>query len=161
MMKQLLRELATRWGPDMEREWENVAEKLHEGREDKIRCARKAKASPASHRVDEAAVQFSAHAKQRIHQRGLSREDIALVLRYGRRYFAADAQIYFLGDRDLPSTAEPALERVRGAGVVMSPVRPTVITAWRNRRHGMRTIRRKLSAGSRFRHRGSELLWGV
>jgi hypothetical protein len=100
-------------------------------------------------------VRLTAHARLRICQRGLSEEDIDVVLRYGRRFYTADAVIYFLGDRDLPEEEVRRVGHLRGVGVILSQVQARVITVWRNRRHGMRTIRRKLAA-----ERGCNSSWG-
>lgn len=102
-------------------------------------------------------VQLTTHAYLRICQRGLSEADIEVVLCYGRRFYAADAVIYFLGDRDLPAEEIRRYGHLRGAAVILTRTQTKVITVWRNRRHGMRTIRRKLAEERGCTRRSSSL----
>lgn len=126
-------------------DWQETAEALAEAwTQEGPRNARKQRR--LQRRQPQLAVQFTTHAHLRICQRGLSEADIDVVLRYGRRFHAADAVIYFLGDRDLPAEEIRRLGHLRGAAVILTPTQEKVITVWRNRRHGMRTIRRKLAA---------------
>ncbi|MBK8799145.1 MAG: hypothetical protein IPM07_23835 [Anaerolineales bacterium] len=149
MVKQLLNEMVALWNTGAD--WEEARKGWPEAALGWDRRTHSTQQRQSAHRADDATLRLSAHAWLRIHQRGLSPEDVALVLRYGRRFFAADAEIYFLGDRDLPCAEERNAGRLRGVGVILSQAQPNVITVWRNRRHGMRTIRRKLAAGPPLR----------
>ncbi|MFN3981155.1 MAG: DUF4258 domain-containing protein [Caldilinea sp.] len=134
--------------------WEDVAEEIAEAWLMQEQRRPRQRRRPQRMQV-QPPVQFTAHARLRICQRGLSEADIDAVLRYGRRFYAADAVIYFLGDRDLPAEETRHIGHLRGVGVILAPAQAKVITVWRNRRHGMRTIRRKLAAerGVRVGHR--------
>lgn len=83
------------------------------------------------------------HAELRMAQRGLSRGDVRYILRYGQLYFGAAAVFYFLGRDDIPAGDGPRMDRLQGAAVVTS-FDGYVLTVWRNRKDGMKTIRRKL-----------------
>lgn len=89
---------------------------------------------------------LSDHALTRMQQRGLSPDDIAYVLRHGQKRHAADAQIYFLRDKDLPQADGRHRDRLRGTAVVVSRLGPVIITVWRNREQGLRHIKRKPTA---------------
>lgn len=85
----------------------------------------------------------SAHAEKRMRQRGLSYDDVFYVVRHGMKWHAADARIYYLRDKDLPSKDSARRERLRGTAVVVSRDEPLIITVWRNRKGGLRHIKRK------------------
>lgn len=89
---------------------------------------------------------LSAHARTRLAQRGLSEADLRYVLRFGRLYYAGSAVIYFLGKTDIPTQDRRGCSRLEGVAAVTS-YEGTVITIWRNRKHGMKNIRQKLALG--------------
>lgn len=89
---------------------------------------------------------LSAHARTRLAQRGLSEADLRYVLRYGRLHFAGSAVIYFLGKTDIPTQDRRQCSRLEGVAAITS-YDGTVITIWRNRKHGMKNIRHKLALG--------------
>lgn len=86
---------------------------------------------------------LSYHARIRAAQRSLSTADIAYILQYGRKYYAADAIFYFLVNRDIPKQDRRQMERLAGTAIIVNKERSTIITMWRNRQHGSRKIRRK------------------
>ena len=83
------------------------------------------------------------HAQVRMAQRGLSTGDVRYVLRYGELHFGAAAVFYFLGKDDIPAADSRRMDRLQGAAVVTT-FDGYVLTVWRNRKEGMKTIRRKL-----------------
>jgi len=87
---------------------------------------------------------LSNHAAQRSARRNLSEEDIRYVLRYGRAYHCADAVIYFLGRRDIPTEdlANDDLARLEGTMILTARDQSSVITVCRNR-DGLKVIRKK------------------
>jgi hypothetical protein len=89
---------------------------------------------------------LSTHARTRLAQRGLSEADLRYVLRYGRLHYAGSAVIYFLGKADIPTQDRRQCSRLEGVAAITS-YEGTVITIWRNRKHGMKNIRHKLALG--------------
>ena len=89
---------------------------------------------------------LSEHAAQRAARRNLSEDDVRYVLRYGQAYHCANAMLYFLGQRDIPThdLAVAAKARLEGTLVVTARHWPTVITVYRNRT-GLKVIRKKFS----------------
>lgn len=88
-------------------------------------------------------IELSHHAQIRAAQRCLSNEDIDYILRYGRRYHAADAIFYFLVARDIPKADQRMMARLSGTALIVNKERSIIITMWRNRQHGTSKIRRK------------------
>jgi hypothetical protein len=88
---------------------------------------------------------LSCHAQLRAKQRGLSQDDIHYVLRYGTRYYAANAIIYYLRHNNIPAEHRRSMDRLEGTAIFTAQERPWVITIWRNRQHGTRNLHRKLS----------------
>lgn len=89
---------------------------------------------------------FSYHAQLRTAQRSLSCEDVAYILRYGRCYHAAAAVFYLLLGKDIPEDDCRTMSRLIGTAVVVNKEHSTIITVWRNQKHAVRNIRRKLGA---------------
>jgi hypothetical protein len=81
------------------------------------------------------------HAERRMAQRNVTSEDLLPVIRFGRLSYAAGAEFYFLGKRDLPESLQHPLERLAGITVVVKDRK--VRTVYRNR-HSPGRIRRKL-----------------
>jgi len=92
------------------------------------------------------------HAARRAAYRNLSEDDIRYVLRHGQTYRCADAVIYFLGQRNIPTEdlAIDALARLEGTTVVTARRRPRVITVYRNQ-GGLKGIRKKFNRRRRWR----------
>ncbi len=96
---------------------------------------------------DHAAVSsISAHADLRLAQRNLSQDDVRYVFTHGRLYHTGKAQFVHLGLRDIPSDDRRIgrLRRLEGTVLVLDPSSGQhLTTAYRNRRHGSRDIKRK------------------
>lgn len=88
----------------------------------------------------------SLHATQRLAQRNLTYRDIEYVLSHGRRIRNGKALFICLGRRDIPAhdLRENKLRRLEGTVLVLDPVSGShLTTAYRNRRSGIRDIKRK------------------
>ncbi len=87
---------------------------------------------------------LSDHAAQRSARRNLSEEDVRYVLRYGQVYHCANAVIYFLGRRDIPTEdlVNDDLARLEGTLVLTARHCPSLITVCRHR-DGLKLIRKK------------------
>ncbi len=77
---------------------------------------------------------LSVHAQKRCAQRGLRRDDIGYVLRYGTKVYRNGAVHYFLRRRDIPGPDRKTWDRLVGTTVVVAPDLGRVITVYRNRR---------------------------
>ncbi len=88
---------------------------------------------------------MSYHSDMRSGQRSLSEEEIQYVLFFGKRHFCQGARLYSLRYKDLPPSdrRRDACTRLVGACVVLSADRRTVITVWRNRKSGLKLLRKK------------------
>lgn len=86
------------------------------------------------------------HAQVRQAQRNVSDQDVAFVLRYGRRIRCAGALHVFLGKRDVPRDRrlQRRFEHLVGTVLVVCDAgeRPVLLTAYRNR-NALRELRRK------------------
>ena len=88
----------------------------------------------------------SNHATQRLAQRNLTYRDIEYVLSHGRRIRNGKALFICLGRRDIPvdDLKENNLRRLEGTVLVLDPISGShLTTAYRNRRSGIRDIKRK------------------
>jgi 1,6-anhydro-N-acetylmuramate kinase len=93
---------------------------------------------------------ISAHADQRLAQRNLSPEDVRYVFCHGRVYHTGNAFFVHLGLRDIPADhrRQDRLRRLEGTILVLDPrTGQHLTTAYRNRRHGSRDIKRKPKRG--------------
>lgn len=90
-------------------------------------------------------LQFNYHSAYRTARRNLSGEDINYVIAYGQRFHRAGALIYYLRRRDVPEwdRANDRWMRLSGSAVILTKDGRTLITAWRNRRSGLKRIRCK------------------
>ena len=90
-------------------------------------------------------LQFKHHASQRLAQRYLSAEAVNYVMTYGQRFHCAGALICFLRRRDVPAwdRADAGWMRLAGTAVILTKDGRTVVTVWRNGRHGLKRIRHK------------------
>lgn len=89
---------------------------------------------------------ISLHADRRLAQRNLSFEDVQYVFAYGRKHHGGKALFIHLGLRDIPGAhrRDDRLRRLEGTILVLDPITGEhLTTAYRNRRHGSRDIRRK------------------
>ena len=89
---------------------------------------------------------ISIHAGRRLAQRNLSPEDVSYVFAHGRLYHTGKAVFVHLGLRDIPREhrRDDRLRRLEGTVLVLDPTTGQhLTTAYRNRRHGSRDIRRK------------------
>ena len=88
----------------------------------------------------------SIHASQRLAQRNLTERDIEYVLNHGRRIRNGKALFICLGRRDIPADdlRTSRLTRLEGTVLVLDPFTGShLTTAYRNRRSGIRDIKRK------------------
>jgi len=79
-----------------------------------------------------ARVRISRHAAKRLAQRGISLEDVHLVLRLGRKLHRTGVTFYFFGRRQIPRGLERELERLEGTTLLVR--NGYLITAYRNKR---------------------------
>lgn len=87
----------------------------------------------------------SNHARTRNAQRNLRESDLAYVVANGQEYHKAGAIIYYLrscdvAEKDLKSNQ---YARLIGTAVITSKDDGTEITAWRNRKTGLKIIKQK------------------
>lgn len=101
-------------------------------------------------------LQHTDHSKLRAAQRGLSEEEIEYVYLYGSRFYQGGAQIYYLRRQDVPLTdrCRDWPMRLVGTALVVAPDGRTLLTTWRNRRKGLKVIRKK--SGRRWRDTGQQ-----
>ena len=91
-------------------------------------------------------LQITRHAQQRLAQRALSFADLRYIFQHGHLYRTSDARIYYLRQVDIPQGQERQSARLVGAAAITCKEQAFLITAWRNRKNGLRNIRRKLAA---------------
>lgn len=96
----------------------------------------------------------SFHSIKRGAQRNLSQHELEYVILYGHVLHRAGAVFYFLRNCDIPQgdLTNDQITRLVGTAVVISRDGRTVITTWRNRRDGLKKIKRKPKYGG---HSGS------
>lgn len=85
-----------------------------------------------SHMMKATDIQITCHAACRLRQRGISHEDVQLVLRLGRRLHRTGVTFYFFGRRQIPRGLERALERL--VGITLIVAEGHLVTAYRNKR---------------------------
>ena len=90
-------------------------------------------------------LQYTQHAATRSAQRGLSEDEIEYVYQFASRYHQGGALIYFLRRNDVPppDRGRDYAHRLIGTALVCDPDSVVLLTAWRNRRKGLKRIRRK------------------
>lgn len=95
--------------------------------------------------LNNAPINYSNHALQRMAQRNLSHEQTSFILRFGRYYHRAGAVLVHLRRKDIPSDlrANDIFARLEGTTVVLSRENWSVVTVWRNRGKGLQHIRGK------------------
>lgn len=74
------------------------------------------------------------HARLRMSQRGIRRDDLADVLRLGRCRHTRGARFYFVGRKEVRRYARQGLDirRLKNLQVLLSPKSDDVITVYRN-----------------------------
>lgn len=98
---------------------------------------------------------FSAHALVRCAQRNITKEDVKLAIQHGRLLINAGTYIFFLGKRDIVRAGlPPCYNRLEGLTVHAYKEKDGslwVITAYRNRKDGLKRNRRKSKHNFRCR----------
>jgi hypothetical protein len=88
--------------------------------------------------------QMSNHSKLRAAQRRLTPDELEYVRQFGKRYFCEGARVYYLREKDLPpGDRRRQWKNLVGTAVVMTLDMQVVITTWRNRKSGLKFIRRR------------------
>lgn len=97
-------------------------------------------------------IPYTDHSAWRAARRGLTDEEIEYVRYYGSRFRGDGALIYFLRRQDLPppDRRRDWAEHLVGTALVFSKDGLTLITVWRNRRSGLKVIRKKENHYSRL-----------
>ena len=87
----------------------------------------------------------SRHSAQRAAQRNISEAEIDYIVQFGQCFHRSGAVIYFLRCVDIPADdqADDEITRLAGTALVFSRDEKTLLTVWRNRRKGLKLIRRK------------------
>jgi len=98
-------------------------------------------------------LKYTHHAGISMAQRGLSRQDIEYVCRYGQSYRCAGVVHRFLRHIDIPDGDRKQKEHLEGTVVLLDKAGRCVITAYRNRQ-ALKSIRRKSKRGLDVAHRG-------
>jgi hypothetical protein len=90
--------------------------------------------------------QYTNHSEHRSAQRGLSKEEIEYVYQYASHYHQGGALIYFLRNQDLPEADRrwDWANHLVGTALICSRDGNTLVTVWRNRRNGLKLIRKKM-----------------
>ena len=81
------------------------------------------------------------HARSRASQRGLSDDEIAFVLYFGRSIYRTGIKFFFLGQRDIPERYRRSHGHLAGATLLMSQD-GVVLTVYKNQ-DALRTIKKK------------------
>ncbi len=86
---------------------------------------------------------LTTHARERMHSRRFSSDDVATVMTYGRSYHVRGAVIYAFGHREAQFCRREGLDvgRVEGMQVVCSVDDESVITVYRN--HDLKSLKRR------------------
>lgn len=87
----------------------------------------------------------SDHSLVRMAQRNLSDEDVAYVLKHGKRWFGLGAMFHFLRRKDIPreDRSKAEITRLEGTALVINYDDEELVTVWRNRQSGLPRIKRK------------------
>ena len=88
---------------------------------------------------------LTAHARQRMVQRNVSRSEVSSILGWGFITHCAGTVQIHLRRKDVPMylQSNDRLMRLVGVTLVLDRDESTLITLWRNRKNGLRHIRRK------------------
>jgi len=112
---------------------------------DNLRGAYQISAHNQASREEKTMLQHTRHSAVRSAQRGLTEEEIEYVYQFASRYHCNGAVIYYLRRQDVP-LSDHRLDfamRLVGTALVLDQDGRTLLTAWRNRRRGMKLIRKK------------------
>ena len=90
-------------------------------------------------------VQHTLHSALRSAQRGLSQDEIEYVYQFASRYHREGALICYLRRQDVPLSDRRGAfaTRLVGTALVIAQDGGTLLTAWRNRRNGLKKILKK------------------
>lgn len=88
---------------------------------------------------------LSMHARQRMAQRNLAKDDITFVLQFGRLEYRTGAEFYFLAKKDVPSNLLKKYQRLIGTTLLFT--NGQLVTVYRNI-NAHSSIRRKLKQSS-------------
>jgi len=90
-------------------------------------------------------IQHTTHSQLRSAQRGLSNDEIEYVYQYGSRFHREGALICYLRAQDVPLADQHKdwSNRLVGTALVMTRDGQTLLTTWRNRRSGLKIIKKK------------------
>jgi hypothetical protein len=105
--------------------------------------------------ADDRLTSISGHAQVRLAQRNLSASDVDYVFEHGRRVRNGKAVFVHLGRRDIPADdlRLTRFSRLEGTVLVLDAYTGChLTTAYRNRRTGIRDIKRKLKRSIETRY---------
>jgi hypothetical protein len=85
-------------------------------------------------------LKLSFHARQRMNQRRINRDEMNVVLQYGRQSYRSGIKFIFLGRRDLPAGLARQYDHLIGTTILIAG--QEVITIYKNL-NAMAVIRRK------------------
>lgn len=90
-------------------------------------------------------IQHTVHSAARSAQRGLSEEEIEYVYQFASRHHCGGALIYYLRRQDVPLSDRRSdfAMRLVGTALVIDRDGRTLLTTWRNRKNGLKLIRKK------------------
>ena len=87
---------------------------------------------PVDNQYEKRRYHLSRHCMQRVSQRGIQADAIALTLEFGRVYRRQGMLFHVLGKRQLPTAFRHEWERLRHTVVVLAEEDTTLITAYRS-----------------------------
>lgn len=89
---------------------------------------------------------MSEHSMVRAAQRSLSQDELEYVLTWGQVIHKAGAVFCYLREKDIPPQDwhNQRWHKIAGTAVVQARDSEAVITVWRNRKAGLKNIRRKV-----------------
>lgn len=90
-------------------------------------------------------IEHTQHSAIRSAQRGLTEEEIEYVYQFASRFHGGGATIYYLRRHDVPESDQrwDFAMRLVGTALVVALDGRTLVTTWRNRRSGLKQIRKK------------------
>jgi hypothetical protein len=97
------------------------------------------------------------HATKRSAQRNIPIDSVDYIIDHSKPVYRSGVIFYYLRDRDIPARdwLYPQIARLAGTAVILSQDRKTIITLWRDRKKGMKYIRRK----KRYDTSGNDFLY--
>lgn len=103
-------------------------------------------------------IEHTLHSAIRSAQRGLTDEEIEYVYQFASRYHHCGALVYYLRWDDLPLEDQRSAfaTQLVGTALVVALDGQTLLTTWRNRRRGMKIIRRFARRSHRDKNRQIE-----